>query len=51
MYDLIARLEGFRRFMLRNADHWPDMSAYHYQIELIENAICTLTDLAQPTKQ
>jgi hypothetical protein len=45
MNDLIARLEGFRNFMLRSADRWPDMGAYHQQLELIENTICTLTDL------
>jgi hypothetical protein len=45
MNDLIARLEGFRNFMLRSADRWPDMGAYHQQLELIENAINTLTDL------
>jgi hypothetical protein len=45
MNDLIARLEGFRNFMLRSADRWPDMGAYHQQLELIENAINTMTDL------
>ncbi len=45
MRDLIARLEGFRRFMLRSADRWPDAGAYHDQLDLIENAICTLMDV------
>jgi hypothetical protein len=45
MNDLIARLEGFRNFMLRSADRWPDMGAYHEQLELVENAINTLTEL------